>query len=73
MSGNLTRLEFYLNGAKKYLEVIDSSAVPSAGHFISLRGETYKVVRVTWAVDYPDDIHAKRLRANVEITDCWIG
>lgn len=62
-----TNVEFHRPGSSKNVAVVTSEAVPRSGEFVSIRGETYKVKRVTWAVDNADDIRTCRMRANVEI------
>jgi chromosome condensin MukBEF MukE localization factor len=59
------RVELYGNG--KLLVALDSSIVPAVGSFVSIRGETWKVDRVTYAVDYADKMMERYMRANVEM------
>ena len=65
--GMPTSIEFYLTGSEKNLSVVKSEAVPRSGEFINIRGLTYRVLRVTWAVDDANDARTCRMRANVEI------
>jgi hypothetical protein len=63
-----TRVEFCTKGSRKNLAVLSGvGAVPRQGEFVNIRGETWRVVRVTWAVDQADKIGETELRANVEL------
>jgi hypothetical protein len=47
---------------------VASSIVPPAGSFISIKGETWLVSRVTYAIDHSGAAYAERImRANVEL------
>jgi hypothetical protein len=63
----MARIEFYREGAGRFLEVVDDDAVPRAGEYINISGKTWKVECVTWAVDTADG--KPRLRANVDLVD----
>lgn len=67
MSNQPTVVEFYLKGSDDTMLILTTEAVPRAGEFISISKRTYKVERVTWAVDCFHDIFKHRLRANVEL------
>ena len=56
-------LEFY--DGKNFVAVAYGTMVPPVGSLISIRGETWRVVRVTYALDNVDDPAVKRMRANV--------
>ena len=61
-----TRVEFYRYGSDKYMAVVSGvGAVPQAEDLINIRGVTFQVTAVTWAVDHADDISRAELRANV--------
>jgi len=61
------RVEFYDN--KSLVVAIESSMVPPVDSLISIRGETWLVWRVTYALDYADGSRAEqRMRANVDIS-----
>jgi len=62
---NRDRVEFYCSD--KLVVAVNSSIVPRKSEFISIRGVVYKVIRVTYAVDYADRIHERLMRANVEM------
>lgn len=61
----MAAIEFYIGSAEKHIAVLDDGAVPRAGEFINIRKVTYKVLRVTWAVDQADLIPGASLRAAV--------
>jgi len=58
-------IEFY-NGDTLVAKV-DSAMVPPKGAYISIRGQTWEVVRVTFALDYADNPVGKSMRANVDL------
>lgn len=62
-----TRLEFYCD--KECVGAIQSHGlpVPRKGELVSIKKETFKVTRVTWALDYSDKHLEKVLRANIEM------
>ena len=62
----MAKIEFY-GGAEKHMAVVDDMAVPRAGELVSIRKATWRVVRVTLAVDHADDVMRASLRANVEL------
>lgn len=64
----MAKIEFYIGYAEKHIAVLDDGAVPRAEELINIRGETYRVNRVTWAVDQADSWVEHKLRANVELT-----
>lgn len=59
-------IEFYERGAKHPFAHADSSMVPPVGALISIRGKTYKVERVTYALDQPAG-DLPRMRANIDV------
>jgi hypothetical protein len=64
----MAKIEFYIGSADKHIAVLDDGAVPREGELVSIRKQTYKVERVTWAVDHADDIVESKLRANIELS-----
>lgn len=60
-------LEFY--DGNKFIASVESHMVPSVGSFISIRKKTWQVDRLTYALDYTDDQHGKRLRCNVDLVE----
>ncbi len=58
-------VEFYDGDAM--VAVVKSSMVPPVGARISIRGKTWAVVRVTYALDHADDPQGKGMRANVDL------
>lgn len=64
----MAKIEFYIGKAQKHIAVLDDGAVPRAGEYVNIRGETYLVERVTWAVDHADEWSQTSLRANVELS-----
>lgn len=71
MTGQRLRMcstvEFYRKGGGLIVAVKDCAAVPRAGEFVSIENVTWKIVRVTWAVDQPGLPIPHMLRANVEM------
>lgn len=63
----MAAIEFYVGGSDKHIAVVDDGAVPRPDELINIRGVTYRIARVTWAVDHADDMRERRLRANVEM------
>jgi len=62
-------IEFYDGDTLEYR--IASSMVPRVGDYISIRKKTWVVKRVTYAVDYYDNLAPRRseMRANVDLED----
>lgn len=66
----MAKIEFYVgDNSQKYIAVVDDGSVPREGEFISIRSTTYKVERVTWAIDHTTTISGASLRANVELSE----
>lgn len=64
----MAKIELYEGNAEKHMAVLDDGAVPRVGEFINIRKVTWRVVRVTWAVDDADGPWGSaKLRANVEL------
>lgn len=61
----MAKIEFYEGDNDKYIAVVDDGAVPRADEWINIRGITYRVASVTWAVDAADVRSERKLRANV--------
>jgi hypothetical protein len=61
----MATIEFYVGNSHKHIAVLDDGAVPRKGEFISIRGDTFSVSCVTWAVDHADLIPSASLRACV--------
>jgi hypothetical protein len=61
----MATIEFYHGDDEKHMAVLDDGAVPRPGEFINIRGYTWLVRRVTWAVDHADRIPGASLRACV--------
>jgi len=59
-------LEFYRG--EKLLASVASSLVPHVGGLVSIRGKTWKIVNVTYAVDHSDAVFSNRvMRANIDV------
>ena len=58
-------IEFY--EGKEYVAVAYGSMVPPVGSLISIRKKTWRVVRVTYALDNADESPGKMMRANVDL------
>jgi len=59
------RIEFYCEG--KCVSATESSMRPVTGEFINIKSVTYKVLRVTFALDYSGSNIGKQWRCNVEM------
>ena len=59
-------IEFY-DGNNRIAHV-HSSIVPAVGSMVSIRSQTFKVVRVTYALDRADGMASEKImRANVDL------
>jgi hypothetical protein len=58
-------IEFY--DGDTMVASVKSSMVPPVGAKISIRGKTWTVMRVTYALDHADDPQGKGMRANVDL------
>lgn len=58
-------IEFY--DGDTMVAQVKSAMVPPAGAKISIRGKTWVVLRVTYALDHADDPQGKGMRANVDL------
>jgi len=65
---NRDRVEFY--DGEQLLAGVDSSIVPPKGSYISILGKTWKVQRVTYALDHAAKMFERSMRANVELKAC---
>lgn len=62
----LDTIEFY-EETGNILAHADSAMVPPVDSFINIRGKTWKVQAVTYALDYSSEPHRRRMRANVDL------
>lgn len=61
-------IEFCEIGKKGAIAACNSSIIPPVGALISIRKKAWKVIRVTYALDFADREMSERIvRANVEI------
>lgn len=61
-------IEFYEGNAEHPFSHIEDGAVPREYEMVNIKGVTYQVERVTWALDQADKYPPeKKLRANVEL------
>jgi len=60
------RVEYY-SSKDKLVAAVDSATVPVVGSYISIRGETWKVASVSYALDHADSPGLAQMRANVEL------
>lgn len=70
MTGSKDTIDFYnAHGepGRNLVAAVKSSIVPPVGAYISIRGETWWVVRITYALDHADDMATSMMRANVEL------
>lgn len=56
----------YYDGDNLYITVI-SSIVPPVGSKINIRKKTWKIINVTYAVDFADSVDLRHARVNVDI------
>lgn len=63
----MARIEFYRKDENHFIEVVEDVSVPRSGEYINICSKTWKVDRVTWAVDTAD--RKPRLRANVDLVE----
>lgn len=62
----MAKIEFYVGDAIGHIAVLDDGAVPRQDEFVSIRRVSYRVIRVTWAIDGKiDEFRGATLRANV--------
>ena len=62
---NRDRVEFY--DGQKMIAAAASSIVPPVNSKVSIRGKTWTVTRVTFALDHADEIAERGLRANIDL------
>lgn len=62
---NRDRVEFY--DGRQLIAAAASSIVPPVDSKISIRGKTWTVTRVTFALDHADEIAERGMRANVDL------
>ena len=65
MDRQVNLVEFWKDD-KVLVSVWGGSIVPRIGEFISIRKQKYKVIYVSYAVDYADKMYETQLRANVQ-------
>ncbi len=65
---NRDTIEFY--DGDKLLCSANSSMVPAEARRISIRGKTWIVLRVTYALDHADELNERGMRANVDLEAC---
>lgn len=51
---------------------VESHIVPPVGSYINIRGKTFKVVAVTYCIDYADHAN-RRTRANIDLEQQEVG
>lgn len=59
------RIEFY--HGKKMIAAVESSMVLPVDGLINIRQKTWRVTRVTFALDHADDMRESRMRCNADI------
>lgn len=59
--------EYHIGDSLRNIAMLKDGAVPREGEFINIRGLTYKIRRVTWAIDNVNKISESSLRANIEL------
>jgi hypothetical protein len=68
---NKDRVEYY--SKKGMVAWAESSIVPAPGSFISIRGKTWEVESVSYALDHSDNPLEKAMRANVGLISAEAG
>lgn len=58
-------IEFY--DGLKLLARVESSMVLPVGSLISIRKQTWKIIGVTFALDYTDEQRERQMRCNVDL------
>ena len=58
-------VEFYLGWQRQPFLIVDSSIAPNEGELVSIRGETWKVIGRSFAVDYADQRTQRSMRCNL--------
>lgn len=67
-----TRLEFYrADRISELIAALNSEHVPAEGALVNIRKKTWRVTRITYAVDNADSARSARLRACVELEAQW--
>ena len=67
---NSDTIEFYnveADPRRNLVAVVKSSIVPPVESKINIRGKTYIVMQVTYAIDHADDATSCLMRANVDL------
>ena len=62
---NPDRVEFY--GNDQLIAALNTSIVPPRDSLINIRGKTWRVDLITYAIDHSDDEARKAIRVNVEL------
>lgn len=63
-------IEFYLGNARHPFAHVDDGGVPRQYDAVNIKGVSYQVERVTWALDQADKYPPeKKFRANVELKE----
>lgn len=62
-------IEFYVDGADKFIASVSSSHDLSVGDLISIKGVVYKVPRKTFAVDNNNLYDRPSLRCNIDLKE----
>lgn len=63
-------IEFYNKDGvegRNLVASVNSAMALTTGSFISIRGEVWKIVRITYALDYADKPMQQQMRANVDL------
>jgi len=58
-------VEFY--SANGLVAAVKSSIVPTSGSYINIRGKTWEITSVSFALDHADSMRERGMRANVEL------
>lgn len=58
-------VEFYLEKSQRPFLIVDSSIAPNEGELVNIRGETWKVIGRSFAIDYSDNSVQRCMRCNL--------
>ena len=64
-----TVIEFYEANTPQMIAIVESAMVPTVGSMISIRGVTWKVASVSYAVDNASSYNDKVMRANIDLVE----
>lgn len=66
---NKDMIEYYAVDEENLVCTVKSNMVPTVGSFINISNKTWRVVGVTYTVDYSGEPSKKHMRANVDLLE----